>query len=72
MSARQADVRALEALTRRIKERVRALPEAALAQRIPTYAGEPDQPLAIRLARMATHDIYHAGQIRYIRALQGL
>ncbi|MDR7544269.1 MAG: DinB family protein [Armatimonadota bacterium] len=71
-AAWQADVRALEEITGRIKERVRALDDGALAQRIPTYAGEPDQTLAIRLARMATHDIYHAGQIRYIRALQGL
>lgn len=25
----------------------------------------------LRLMRMATHDIYHPGQIRYLRALQG-
>jgi uncharacterized damage-inducible protein DinB len=71
-AAWQADVRRLEEITGRIKERVQALDDAALARRIPTFADSPDQALAVRLARMATHDIYHAGQIRYLRALQGL
>jgi len=68
----QADARSLHEITEQIKRRAQALDEAALARPIATYTGYPDQPLAIRLMRMATHDIYHAGQIRYIRALQGV
>jgi uncharacterized damage-inducible protein DinB len=68
----QADLWTLREITMQTKARVRALDDAALAAPIPTYAGYPDQALAVRLARMATHDIYHAGQIRYIRALQGV
>lgn len=68
----QADVRTLHEVTMSIKERVRVLDDTDLARAIPTYKGYPDQPLAVRLARMATHDIYHAGQIRYLRALQKL
>jgi uncharacterized damage-inducible protein DinB len=67
----QEDVRALREVSERIKERVQALDDAALSSAIITYAGFPDQPAAIRLARMATHDSYHAGQIQYIRALRG-
>jgi hypothetical protein len=32
------------------------------------FPGE-EMPVMLRLLRMATHDIYHAGQIRYLRAL---
>jgi hypothetical protein len=39
---------------------------------IPTFAGARDRPIALRVAQAATHDIYHAGQIKYIRALQGV
>lgn len=67
----QEDVRALHEVSERVRERVKALDDAALSDAIITYAGFPDQPAAIRLARMATHDSYHAGQIQYIRALQG-
>jgi hypothetical protein len=70
-AAWQADVRALQEITANVKERVRALDDTALSRLIPTYRGYPDQALAVRVARMATHDIYHAGQIRYLRALQG-
>jgi hypothetical protein len=71
-AAWQTDVRRLQEITLQIKDRVRALDDAALGQLVPTYRGYPDQALAIRLARMATHDIYHAGQIKYLRALQGI
>jgi uncharacterized damage-inducible protein DinB len=68
----QDDIRALEEVTQRIKDRVAASSETALGQSIPTYRGYPNQVLAVRLARMATHDTYHAGQIRCLRALQGV
>ncbi|MDR7518072.1 MAG: DinB family protein [Armatimonadota bacterium] len=70
-AAWQADVRMLHEVTRTFKERVHGLDDAGLGRMMPTYRGYPDQPIAIRIARMATHDIYHAGQIRYLRALQG-
>ena len=55
------------AVSEEIRRRVEAMPEAAFLEPFP---GE-DMPAVLRLLRMATHDIYHAGQIRYLRALQG-
>ena len=52
--------------------RAQALDDAALSRRIIWYKGGGTQPLAMRLVRTTTHDIYHSGQIRYLRALQGI
>ncbi|HLJ61336.1 MAG TPA: DinB family protein [bacterium] len=52
--------------------RAKALDDAGLARRIAWYKGGWTQPLAMRLVRTTTHDIYHAGQIMYLRALQGI
>ncbi len=71
-AAWQADVRTLHTLSQQLKERVQRTDETALSTPISTFQGVPPQRLAIRVARMATHDSYHAGQIRYIRALQGV
>lgn len=62
----QADVQALHRVSMRLKERLSALDDAALYQ---AFEGE-EMLTALRILRMATHDIYHAGQIQYIRALQ--
>lgn len=35
------------------------------------YRGKPRYATAFRFVRTATHDTYHLGQIRYLRALQG-
>lgn len=70
-AAWHADVQALHAVSTHLRNLVQASDDQKLASRIPTYAGVRDQVAAARLVRMATHDIYHAGQIRYIRALQG-
>lgn len=67
-AAWQADVQALHAVSRAIAMSVAATQEATLLLPFP---GE-EMPAVLRLLRMATHDIYHAGQIRYLRALQGL
>ncbi len=69
----QADLHALSDVTRRIRERAEGMDEAALSQRHVWYEGKTEwaQAIGIRLVRMATHDIYHSGQIRYLRALQG-
>lgn len=62
------DCDALRSVSTRIAARAEALDSESLLQPFP---GE-DMPAALRLLRMATHDIYHAGQIRYLRALQGV
>jgi uncharacterized damage-inducible protein DinB len=66
------DREALLAISREYLARVRRSTDADLARPIVWYANGATQPLAIRLVRTTTHDIYHAGQIRYLRALQGL
>ncbi len=71
-AAWQTDVRRLHDVTAKIKQRVEASDEAFLAGKMPSYQGVRDQTAVLRLMAMATHDIYHAGQIRYIRALQGV
>jgi uncharacterized damage-inducible protein DinB len=67
-----ADAQTLRRLSQRVKRRARTAGGAAMSRKAPTYQGVPDQALAIRLTRMATHDAYHAGQIQYLRALQGI
>jgi uncharacterized damage-inducible protein DinB len=52
--------------------RARSLDDAALSRPIVWYTTGATQPLAVRLVRTTTHDIYHAGQIQYLRALQGV
>jgi uncharacterized damage-inducible protein DinB len=64
----QTDVRALEEVSHAVAERAKVLDLESLLQPFP---GEEWGPAVLRVLRMATHDIYHAGQIRYIRALQG-
>jgi uncharacterized damage-inducible protein DinB len=66
-AAWQADVAALREVSAEIKAWVAARSDEDLAR---TREGE-SASLAVRIQRMATHDIYHAGQIRYLRALQG-
>lgn len=70
-AAWQADVGTLHAISQELKKRIQRADDSDLSQPIGTYKGVRAQPMAIRLERMATHDTYHAGQIRYIRALQG-
>jgi hypothetical protein len=64
----QTDVRALKEVSHAVEERAKALDLERLLQPFP---GEEFGPAVLRVFRMATHDVYHAGQIRYIRALQG-
>ena len=52
--------------------RAQALDDAGLARPMVWYETGEVQPLAMRLIRTTTHDIYHAGQIMYLRALQGI
>lgn len=68
----QRDRQALLDISEQFLARARALNDAELAQPIAWYASGETQPLALRIVRTTTHDIYHSGQIRYIRALQGI
>ena len=58
-------VRALHAVSGEIRGRAAQLRDADCLRPFP---GE-EMPLLLRVLRMATHDIYHAGQIQYLRAL---
>ena len=63
----RADLEALRVVSMQLKRRVAAMDDHAL---LAPFEGE-DMPIVLRLIRMATHDIYHAGQVRCLRALQG-
>ena len=66
------DRRTLLEISEQFLSRARGLDDAALAKPILWYKGGNTQPLAMRLVRTTTHDVYHAGQIMYLRALQGI
>jgi uncharacterized damage-inducible protein DinB len=66
------DRRTLLDISAEFLTRAQALDDASLSRRIVWYKGGWAQPLAMRLVRTTTHDIYHAGQIMYLRALQGI
>lgn len=66
----QADVARLHTAYRRLKERLQSMTEEDLSETIEPYRGRSKYEAAIRFARTATHDTYHLGQIRYLRALQ--
>jgi hypothetical protein len=66
------DRRTLLEISEEFLNRARSLGDATLSREIVWYKGGPAQPLAMRLVRATTHDIYHAGQIMYLRALQGI
>jgi hypothetical protein len=68
----ERDRQALLRVSVEFLSRVRGLDDAALSAPISWYPGRHLQPLAIRVVRTTTHDAYHAGQIQYLRALQGL
>lgn len=66
-AAWQKDLRELKAVSQEIVLRVAELDVRALGEPFADWG----QPLAEALVNMGTHDIYHAGQIRLLRALQG-
>lgn len=67
----RADVERLHTAYRQLKERLQSMTEEELSAMLEPYRGKPKYAAAIRFARTATHDTYHLGQIRYLRALQG-
>lgn len=68
----ERDRRTLLDISAEFLSRAKALDDAGLSRRIIWYKGGWTQPLAMRVVRTTTHDIYHAGQIMYLRALQGI
>ena len=68
----ERDRRTLLELAEEFLTRAKALDEAGFSRSIVWYKGGWAQPLAMRIVRNTTHDIYHAGQIMYLRALQGI
>jgi uncharacterized damage-inducible protein DinB len=68
----EQDRQALLDISAQFLARARALDDEGLSRRIVWYRTGEAQPLALRLVRTTTHDIYHTGQIQYLRALQGI
>ena len=66
----QKDRRTLLDISTQFLTRAQALDDAGLSRHVVWYKGGGSQPLAMRIIRTTTHDIYHSGQIRYLRALQ--
>jgi len=68
----ERDRRTLLDLSAEFLTRARALNDEDLSTRIVWYKDGVTRPLAVRLIRTTTHDTYHADQIMYLRALQGI
>jgi len=66
----ERDRRTLLDLSAEYLARVQATTDEELSQPVVWYTTGATQPLAVRIVRTTTHDIYHSGQIRYLRALQ--
>lgn len=71
-AAWDAETEALRDLYAAFRRRIEAASDADLAAERPWYRGAPPRPVANRLLHAFTHDIYHAGQIQYLRALQSI
>lgn len=65
-AAWEEDVRALHDVSAAYQRRIEAMDDDELRRAFP---GE-ETSTAFYLMQVATHDVYHAGQIRYLRALQ--
>ena len=66
----EKDRRTLLDISTQFLTRAQALDDAGLSRHVVWYKGGGSHPLAMRIVRTTTHDIYHSGQIRYLRALQ--
>jgi uncharacterized damage-inducible protein DinB len=66
------DVRALHDLYDDIRRRVESGEGADLDAARPWYQGGRPRSVASRILHMIAHDVYHTGQIQYLRALQGI
>lgn len=68
----EADIKELHDIHVEVRRRLEEISDEDLDQTRPWYRNTPPRPLAQRLLHMLTHDIYHAGQIQYLRALQDI
>lgn len=67
----ESDVERMREVSQRLRARLEAMDEEGLTQEIKWYKqSRSPRPITIRLLDIATHDIYHAGQIQYVFALQ--
>ncbi|MGH2398271.1 MAG: ankyrin repeat domain-containing protein, partial [bacterium] len=66
----ESDVKELREMHAGLRRRLEASSDEDLDQARPWYQSVPPRALAQRLLHVLTHDIYHAGQIQYLRALQ--
>ena len=69
-AAWEADTAALHDVYANFRRRLQTASDADLAAERAWYRGAPPRPIANRILHAFTHDIYHAGQIQYLRALQ--
>ncbi|MDR7420223.1 MAG: DinB family protein [Armatimonadota bacterium] len=66
-AAWRRDLEALEAISQQYKAYLLGVSDEDLGREVPGLG-----VLAVSIMEMGTHDIYHAGQIRHLRALQGV
>ena len=66
----ERDVKELHDMSNEFRQRLEEISDEDLDQARPWYRDVPPRALAQRLLHMFTHDVYHAGQIQYLRALQ--
>lgn len=66
----ERDVKELHDVYTEFRQRLDEVGDEALDQARAWYRDAPPRPVAQRLLHVFTHDIYHAGQIQYLRALQ--
>lgn len=72
-AAWEADVKVLHDIYTEFRERLQTADDEGLQRALRWYQqASIAQPVALRLIAVFTHDIYHAGQIQYLRALQGI
>jgi hypothetical protein len=65
------DVARLHEVGSRLKERLGGMDDRDLEALIRPYTEAEPYPAAMRFLRTMTHSVYHCGQIRHLRALQG-
>ena len=71
-AAWEVDVQALHDIYAEFRQRLEVLDDEGLQRAFRWQQATQPQAVVLRLLRGFTHDIYHAGQIQYLRALQGI
>lgn len=72
-AAWEADVRTLDEIYAEFHRRLEAVDDESIQASLKAYQqSRQPTPIAKRLSWVLTHDAYHAGQVQYLRALQGI